>query len=268
MDSVRVSLWSARRALLFLVLAGALAGAGCEDSTAKKQAIATPPYSAIGLPDTSFGQPDPDPDHAHLRLGYITFGNVTGGGIMDDQGLALALQPGGAILVGGVRSRTGGTDLGDMAVWRLASNGTLDTSFGTAGVTISDSGSDNLDEAWDMTLDSQGRIVLVGSTQAAGFSDEFTVWRMNANGAFDASFNGTGTRVIANVAGGGNASDQALGVAVDASDRVLVAGTGVNAGDNNAFLIRHQRDTLSGLVGCITNTWCCADYFGWCASVA
>ncbi len=225
MDVMIAFVWSARSAVMLVALAGLFA-AGCEEDKAKKQGVAVTPYSASGLIDFGFnGQ------------GFITIGNATAGANRDDEGHALALDANGNILVAGKRSQAGGGDLGDMAVWRLVETGTLDATFGTNGVTTYDSGGGNLDVGYAMTLDSKGRIVVAGTTTAAGESDEFTAWRLNGDGTFDTTFNTTGTRVVTNV-GGGNGSDLACGVAVDASDRVLVAGAGINAGDSNAFLLR------------------------------
>jgi len=75
----------------------------------------------------------------HWGLGYTTFG--TGGKVLPDLGgndaaYAVAVQPDGRIVVGG-------TTAGDLAMVRYNANGTLDTTFGTAGVVRRDVGGPN-----------------------------------------------------------------------------------------------------------------------------
>lgn len=73
------------------------------------------------------------------------------------------------------------------------------------------------------TIDSQGRIIVVGSTTATFSNSDFRVARILPNGVLDNSFDGDGVADI-DFAGGGNNDDQANAVAIDAQDRIVVVG--------------------------------------------
>ncbi len=99
---------------------------------------------------------------------------------------ALALQSDGKILLAGsayIKSNTYG-----FAVARLNADGSLDSSFGNGGRVFFGFSSSAL--LRDLVLQSDGRIVLVGSQ-----SSDFAVARINANGTLDNTF-GTGGKVV------------------------------------------------------------------------
>ena len=73
-------------------------------------------------------------------------------------------------------------------------------------------------------IDSQGRIVVVGSTTATFSQSDFRVARILPNGVLDNSFDGDGIAEI-DFAGGGLNDDQANSVAIDAQDRIVVVGS-------------------------------------------
>ena len=72
-------------------------------------------------------------------------------------------------------------------------------------------------------IDSQGRLVVVGSTTATFSQSDFRVARILPNGVLDNGFDGDGIAEI-DFAGGGNNDDQANAVAIDAQDRIVVVG--------------------------------------------
>jgi uncharacterized delta-60 repeat protein len=71
-------------------------------------------------------------------------------------------------------------------------------------------------------IDSQGRIIVVGSIQISGGDYDFRVVRIMPDGAVDSSFAGGQINVAFDL--GGNNGDYANAVAVDALDRIVVAG--------------------------------------------
>jgi uncharacterized delta-60 repeat protein len=126
----------------------------------------------------------------------------------------VVVQPNGAIVVvgnaiAGTSSMTTSGNLTNIAVARLNVNGTLDTSFNSTGeLTFSyDLGGTNNDTASAVTLEGT-QIVIVG-TSTVRFEqmfvpeiDNLTVTRLNSNGSFDTSFNGTGKYNLALSVGG------------------------------------------------------------------
>ena len=71
----------------------------------------------------------------------------------------------------------------------LAAPGALDSTFGGTGIVITDLG-DYFDKAYAVALQSNGKIVVAGSTFVGGTAA--AVVRFNSNGTLDTSFNGTG----------------------------------------------------------------------------
>ena len=130
---------------------------------------------------------------------------------------ACAVQADGKILAAG--SAYNGTNY-DFAVTRYNTDGTLDTSFGGGdGVATFDIGLDD-DYAYDMVLQSDGKILLSGSTNN-GTNTDFAVMRLNSDGSLDTTFGG-GDGVITEAVG--NANDTAYGMALQADGSILLTG--------------------------------------------
>lgn len=113
---------------------------------------------------------------------------------------AMTIDDSGRILVAGSID-------GSMAIWRYLADGTIDTGFGTNGITLSSSADSNA-----MSLDVGGRILVAGSTDGS-----MAIWRYWADGTADTSF---GTNGMASY---GDADSQAMDL--DASGRILVTGS-------------------------------------------
>jgi uncharacterized delta-60 repeat protein len=158
-------------------------------------------YNRDGTLDTSFG-----------TGGKVTT-SVSGG---DDYLRAIAIDPAGNIVVAGYAVGAGGNE--DFAVARYTTAGLLDTSFGTGGIVTTPIGTGN-DEAFGLALDGSGRPVLVGQCMVGG-NWKYGIARFTATGALDTTF-GTGGKVILSF---GSGDDRGIGLAVDASDRIIVAG--------------------------------------------
>ena len=140
-------------------------------------------YNADGSLDTSF-----DVD------GRMT----TDFGSSNDYGTAVLLQPDGQILVTGY---TRYNNQNDFALARYNADGSLDTSFDVDGRVTTDFGSD-ADNAYSAALQSDGRLILAGSTDATGDST-LALARYNPGGSLDLSFDGDG--LLAGGAGVGRA---------------------------------------------------------------
>ncbi|WP_228012927.1 putative Ig domain-containing protein [Nostoc edaphicum] len=175
-------------------------------------------YDSNGSLDTSFG----------------TAGKVTTNLGSTDIAYSIALQDDGKILVGGVSSS-------NFAVVRYNSNGSLDTSFGTAGKVINNLGSSDI--AYSVALQDDGKILLAGVSNS-----NFAVLRYNSNGSLDTSF-GTAGKVITNL----GSTDIARSIALQDDSKILVAGVS----NNNFAVVRYNSngslDTSFGTAGTVIN---------------
>ena len=107
----------------------------------------------------------------------------------------VAVQADGQIVVGGqayIDSTTGD----DFAVVRYNADGSLDTSFGTAGQVITDF-DQTRDYGHDVAIDGTGRIMVAGYVEfsyvsSAGPANDFAVARYDSDGSLDTSFDGDG----------------------------------------------------------------------------
>ncbi len=101
--------------------------------------------------------PDGTPDNSFSGDGQLTTNISSNGG---DYANAIAIQPDGKILAGGVVP--GNNSISDFAVVRYLSDGSLDATFGNNGIGIADFNTGN-DKAKAMVLH-QGKIVITGSS--------------------------------------------------------------------------------------------------------
>jgi len=130
---------------------------------------------------------------------------------------AVARQPNGRLLVAGT---AGDGTVFDLVLARHFPNGALDRSFGTNGFLTVDLGGDVANGPVALARRDDGTL-LVAATVLTGSSGDFVVARLDASGAFDASFGVAGKRVIDF---GGD--DRLAAMVVDDEGRIVVAGGG------------------------------------------
>lgn len=208
------------RTYYYVICAVDLAGRESADSG---QAAATP--EALGILDTSFNGTG------------IVFHNGAGGSNGDERANSIAIDSSGRILVAGRGRNTAGNY--DMVIWRYDPGGTLDPSLGGDGIVTDNgaAGGTGEDSGMAMALDASGRILVAGrSTNAAGNWD-MVVWRYNADGTLDSSFDGDGIAVSQDVGGKVGGYDDAWAITTDSSDRILVAGFSENTSNNKDAVI-------------------------------
>lgn len=128
-------------------------------------------------------------------------------GTISDGAQAIALQNDGKIVVAGKTSS-------DIALIRYLTDGSLDTTFGSAGIMIHDLGS-AADESESLFIQSDGKLVVSGNTNAA-----IALARFNADGTPDNDF-GTAGIVIADLVAG---FETGYSTVPYTDDKVLVAG--------------------------------------------
>ena len=155
-----------------------------------------------------------------------TFGSIEGGAN------AVALQSDGKIVAAG-RSRTSTGSV--IALVRYNSDGSLDTGFGVGGKVTTSVGSSD-DGANAVALQSDGKIVVAGTSLMTGSSYDFAVLRYNPNGSLDTSFDGDG-KVTTSLS---VSDDYALSVAIQPDGKVVVAGNSYGTNERGFTLVRYQ----------------------------
>lgn len=155
-------------------------------------------YDTDGVLDSSFG-----------TAGLVIFGDAN-----TDIVLGIDVQPDGKIIC------CGETDVPPRAgvIFRLDANGSLDASFGTAGVTIFDP--NGIDEFCQDIKYQNGRIVVCGSTDVGAGVYEIFVAGFTGAGALDASFGTAGVTQT----GIGGIDDRAEGMDLLSDGGIVVAG--------------------------------------------
>lgn len=183
-------------------------------STASDFAVAR--YLTNGTLDTTFGVG-----------GKVT----TDFSASDNQANALAIQADGKIVLVGYDGNSGA---GDFALARYNTDGSLDSTFGSAGQVITDfAGTD--DRAYDTAIQPDGKIVIAGYE-----SSDFALVRYNPNGTLDSSF-GSGGKVHTEL----NLYDIAYALAILPDGRIVAAGNGYSpytTDSANFALARYESD--------------------------
>ena len=191
-----------------VVMVGETATPGCPFapiSAGQTVAVAVARTTADGTPEAGFG--------------------IGGRVVVADEssvqrGLAVAVQPDGAVVVGGRVSSCSRVAI-DPLVFRLTAGGTPDAGF-NAATSVFESGPDS---AADVAVQPDGRIVVaidtfVGPATSPFHDEAFTVARYNPDGGADATFDGDGLATA--LFAGTNATPTAI--ALDGDD-VVVGGS-------------------------------------------
>jgi uncharacterized delta-60 repeat protein len=112
-----------------------------------------------------------------------------------DAAFAVVLQTDGKIVA--VGSAVSGASFYDFALVRYLANGTLDSSFGSAGKVETDLGANNLDQARGAVFQPDGKIVAAGTTVARNGLDQFfALTRYNSDGTLDTGFGRHGLATV------------------------------------------------------------------------
>ena len=120
----------------------------------------------------------------------------------------------------------------DFVLLRYNSNGTPDSSFGVSGKVITQVGLSD-DYAYKAALQSDGKIVVVGTSMDSTYVSAFAVVRYNANGAVDSSFGKNGKIIthlghfityIGSTYYGQYASESASDILIQTDGKIIVGG--------------------------------------------
>jgi len=194
--------------------------------------IAVVRYTISGTLDTTFGSG-----------GIVT----TSIGVDDEYASSVAVQPDGKIVL--VGSVDNGID-DDFIVLRYTTSGTLDTTFGTDGIVTTSISLDD-DYAYDLAIQSDGKIVAVGSAEN-DTDEDFALVRYTTSGAQDTTFGISG--IITTPIGTGN--EFASSVAIQSDGKILATGSAHNGSDYDFAVVRYTGsgalDTSFGANGVVT----------------
>jgi uncharacterized delta-60 repeat protein len=124
---------------------------------------------------------------------------------------SVAIQPDGKIAVAGGLN-------GDFALARFNKDGSPDTAFGNAGLATTDFfGSGTNDFAWNLDLQADGKIVLVGDADNAGW---LALARFNPDGSLDTTFGNNG-KIAPGI---GPGQEQGFAVRVQPDQKIVAVG--------------------------------------------
>lgn len=162
---------------------------------------------------------------------------TTSFGSGDDKAHGIAIQNDGKIIVAGY-SYQGGTADYDIAALRYDSSGNLDTTFGGGdGLVLIDLG--NEDRSYAVALQSDGKVVLGGTSFVSGTDSLFCLARLTSVGDLDTTFNTTG--YLTTDLGGSD--DRAFSVAIQSDGKVVAGGyTHVSGNDYDFAVVRVGSD--------------------------
>jgi uncharacterized delta-60 repeat protein len=180
--------------------------------------------------------------HGHLDRRFGAGGTVVtafGGSGNADVANAVSIDSNGKVLVAGYSDASGSSDF---ALARYNPDGTLDSTFNSTGTVVTDfSGSGSVDVATAVAIDSNGKIVVAGLSDASGIPYDFALARYNPDGTLDSAFNSTG-KVLTDFSESGSV-DVARALAIQSDGKIVAAGYSNAGGISNDFaLARYNPD--------------------------
>jgi uncharacterized delta-60 repeat protein len=207
---------------------GKIVAAGIAFSGSGPVSFALARYNTNGSLDATFGG----------GTGIVTTTVSANGGEIR----ALAIQADGRIVVAGYAQDP--TSSSDFAVARYNTDGTPDATFNGTGLVITNVTGN--DQANAVAIQSDGKIVAAGQADSVGvLPTTFAVLRYNTNGTLDGTF-GSGGKVTTAVQ---SIDDEANGVAIDSSNRIVVAGATFSGNFDFAVARYSSTGVLDGTFG-------------------
>ena len=186
--------------------------------------IAVVRYDSTGVLDNTFG-----------ISGIVT----TPIGSGEDIANGIAIQSDGKIVLAGW-SFNGTYD--KFAVVRYDNTGTLDASFGTGGIVTTSIGTLN-DGARAVSIESTGKIIVVGFSRNSLNKNTIAVVNYNSNGTLNTTF-GTGGKTITQI---GSSHADAKAVVLQTDGKIIAAGRVHNGANNDLMVARYNSDLTLGI---------------------
>lgn len=221
---------------LFVVKRSAIANAVAVDADGK---IVAAGYVALG-DQYQFAvaryNPNGELDTTFSSDGCVTTNFVDG---PYEQANAIAIDASGKIVVAGYATIGGHKEF---ALARYNANGTLDTTFGGDGKITTDFTGLFLVKrraaASAVAIDANGRIVAAGYV-GFGTQQQFALARYNHDSTLDTTFAGDG---LLTTDFGGSEAEGATAIAIDADDKIVVAGSAANGSHRKFAVARYNTD--------------------------
>lgn len=204
-------------------------------------------FNTNGSLDGSFG----DSGRRFCGMGQFEFGQAMA---IDYSGTAATNPRYGSIVVVGYQSPAANVIDRKIAVARLTPNGGFDKSFdGDGRLTLTMPGFD-VSEADGVTIQSSGKLVIVGRAGPGSSSNQFALLRLKANGALDPTFgpNGGVGRFTTSL---GNSDSRAFDVVQNIDQALIVAGKADNKFAFAKFSANGVPDTSFGSNGKLLTSW-------------
>jgi uncharacterized delta-60 repeat protein len=184
-----------------------------------------------------------------------TFGNsgtiITPWGTTQSEVRSVAVQSDGKILAAGISHN--GNDY-DFSLVRYNSNGTLDNTFGSNGIVITQIDSTN-DIAFAVAMQPGGsgsEKIIVAGYHYEGNNYDFAITRYNLNGALDNTF-GTGGITITPL---GSSNDFLFAMTIQSDGKIVTVGRSFNGNDGDIAVVRYNSygtpDNTFGTNGIVT----------------
>ncbi|MBX3689381.1 hypothetical protein [Dokdonella sp.] len=213
--------------------------------------------ATIGLsfiPSAAAIAADTDIDQGFAGTGHWQRLFESGSGSQHEYGVAHARTADGGYVVaaklpGGAANGGTGKRIG---LFRLDHNGNFVISFGTNGKVIKDAW---LTSVTDMTVDAQGRIIVIGTTPGQGGLGDFGVVRFNADGSDDTSFAGDGGTAVGFDVPTVAFDDFPASVLAETDGRIVIAGstTPQNSTSRWAVLRLNENGSIDSSFGTISD---------------
>jgi len=165
----------------------------------------------------------------------------------EEYGQNIIVQSDGKILVVGSSSLilAGMAFKSDFAIARYNSDGTLDTTFHGDGKLTTDFGASD-DYADSVLLQSDGKILVAGSSVKSDGSSDFELARYKSDGSLDSTFDGDGRLVM----DFGGTLDTWYSISLQSDGKILVAGTSALSNNSDFLVARINQDgTLDATLG-------------------
>lgn len=194
--------------------------AGGEANPAGVTTFALARYNTNGTLDTTFGSEGTVTQSVGTSQSFIN---------------SVAIQSDGKIVAGGISNQAG---IFSFTIARFDSNGSLDSSFGTAGIASVSIGT--FSEITSIAIQSDGKIVAGGEAEVGGV-EQFAIARFNSNGTLDTTFNSSGSQpgVVTLPIG---TSSFINSIAIQSDGKIVAGGQGEAAGISQFALARFNSD--------------------------
>jgi len=186
---------------------GKIVAAGYSEDVLKHNAFALVRYDRNGTLDSTFG------------TGGTVRNYISGGSNADDEAYSVLIQPNGKIVVVGFSENSSGNS--SFALARYNVDGTLDKTFGTGGTVRNSIPYGIDDQGYSAAIQSDGKIIVVGSSGVGDSGSMFAVGRYTVSGNLDSSFGVNG--MLRNHIYGGD-EDAAYSVAVQPDGKIVAGG--------------------------------------------